>query len=157
MPDADKYNYHATSITEIDEPGIYRVYTREFVPDAEQIAKNSRKINMNDLGGLDAFIQGQVKANALMQEVDLLIAPTVPAASPVLQKEDPESGRQRLMYTRPFNLLGLPVIQIPAGFCPAGLPWGFQLVGHPFQEALLLRLAHHFMAQTTAWRRLPVL
>jgi aspartyl-tRNA(Asn)/glutamyl-tRNA(Gln) amidotransferase subunit A len=51
----------------------------------------------------------------------------------------------------------LPAIQIPAGFCPAGLPLGFQLVGHPFQEALLLRLAHHFMAETTSLVRRPQL
>jgi len=100
-----------------------------------------------------------------MQGIDVLILPCMPCALPTLADADVERSGEAVraligritMYTRPFNLLGLPVVQIPAGFCPAGLPWGFQLVGHPFQEALLLRLAHHFMAQTTAWRRLPVL
>jgi Asp-tRNA(Asn)/Glu-tRNA(Gln) amidotransferase A subunit family amidase len=37
------------------------------------------------------------------------------------------------------------------------LPWGFQLVGRPFQEGLLLRLAHQFMAQTPSLSRRPAL
>ena len=31
--------------------------------------------------------------------------------------------------TRPFNLLGLPAIAMPAGLDSQGLPLGFQLVG----------------------------
>jgi aspartyl-tRNA(Asn)/glutamyl-tRNA(Gln) amidotransferase subunit A len=100
-----------------------------------------------------------------MQGIDVLILPCMPYALPTIADADVERSGEAVraligritMYTRPFNLLGLPVIQIPAGFCPAGLPWGFQLVGHPFQEALLLRLAHHFMGQTPSLVRRPQL
>jgi aspartyl-tRNA(Asn)/glutamyl-tRNA(Gln) amidotransferase subunit A len=100
-----------------------------------------------------------------MRGIDVLILPCMPYALPTIADSDVDRSGEAVraligritMYTRPFNLLGLPVVQIPAGFCPAGLPWGFQLVGHPFQEGLLLRLAQHFMAQTPSMVRRPQL
>jgi aspartyl-tRNA(Asn)/glutamyl-tRNA(Gln) amidotransferase subunit A len=103
--------------------------------------------------------------NSTMADVDVLIMPCMPYALPTIADSDVDSSGEAVraligritMFTRPFNLMGLPVVQIPAGFCPAGLPWGFQLVGRPFQEGLLLRLAHHFMAQTPLLSRRPAL
>jgi len=103
--------------------------------------------------------------DASMAGIDVLLMPCMPYALPTIEASDVDSSGEAVralisritMFTRPFNLMGLPVVQIPAGFCPAGLPWGFQLVGHPFQEALLLRLAHHFMAQTPLLSRQPAL
>ena len=103
--------------------------------------------------------------DASMAGIDVLLMPCMPYALPTIAGSDVDSSGEAVraligritMFTRPFNLLGLPVVQIPAGFCPAGLPWGFQLVGRPFQEALLLRLAHHFMAQTPLLMRQPAL
>jgi aspartyl-tRNA(Asn)/glutamyl-tRNA(Gln) amidotransferase subunit A len=103
--------------------------------------------------------------NSTMDQVDVLLMPCMPYALPTMADSDVDSSGEAVrvligritMFTRPFNLMGLPVVQIPAGFCPAGLPWGFQLVGRPFQEGLLLRLAHHFMAQTPLLSRRPAL
>ena len=103
--------------------------------------------------------------DASMAGIDVLLMPCMPYALPTIAASDVDSSGEAVraligritMFTRPFNLLGLPVVQIPAGFCPAGLPWGFQLVGRPFQEALLLRMAHHFMAQTPLLARQPAL
>lgn len=40
-----------------------------------------------------------------------------------------------------FNLLGNPAVVVPAGFSADGSPIGVQLVGRPFEEGLLLRVA----------------
>jgi aspartyl-tRNA(Asn)/glutamyl-tRNA(Gln) amidotransferase subunit A len=58
--------------------------------------------------------------------------------------------------TRPINALGLPALSVPCGFSTAGLPIGLQLIGRPFDEALLLRLGHAY-EQSTSWhtRRPP--
>ena len=50
--------------------------------------------------------------------------------------------------TWPINYLGLPGLSVPAGFSKSGLPIGFQLVGRPFAEATLLRIAAAYERET---------
>ncbi|MEN3308468.1 MAG: aspartyl-tRNA(Asn)/glutamyl-tRNA(Gln) amidotransferase subunit [Micromonosporaceae bacterium] len=45
------------------------------------------------------------------------------------------------MQTIPFNVTGHPALSLPTGFAGNGLPIGLQLVGRPFDEATLLRVA----------------
>jgi aspartyl-tRNA(Asn)/glutamyl-tRNA(Gln) amidotransferase subunit A len=52
--------------------------------------------------------------------------------------------------TWPINYLGLPGLAVPAGFTRNGLPVGFQLVGRPFSEAHLLRIAAAY-EKVTDW------
>ena len=49
---------------------------------------------------------------------------------------------------------GQPAITVPMGFTSAGLPAGLQILGRPFAEPLLLRLAHGY-EQATKHRRPP--
>jgi Asp-tRNA(Asn)/Glu-tRNA(Gln) amidotransferase A subunit family amidase len=49
---------------------------------------------------------------------------------------------------------GLPAISIPAGFTPAGLPVGLELLARDFQEAALLSIAYSY-EQTMLPRRPP--
>src|SRR3546814_18913949 len=56
--------------------------------------------------------------------------------------------------SRPFNYLGLPSLSLPAGFTESGLPTGFQLVGRPFDEAILLRAGHAY-GQEAGWTARP--
>jgi aspartyl-tRNA(Asn)/glutamyl-tRNA(Gln) amidotransferase subunit A len=42
---------------------------------------------------------------------------------------------------RAINLLGLPALSVPCGQCRRGLPIGLQIIGKPFAEALILRVA----------------
>ena len=50
----------------------------------------------------------------------------------------------------PFNVTGQPALVIPAGFAKSGLPLSLQLVGHPFGEAMLYRVAQ-FYEDATGW------
>lgn len=40
----------------------------------------------------------------------------------------------------PFNATGQPVLSVPCGFDPAGLPIGLQIAGRPFAEARVCRI-----------------
>ena len=51
---------------------------------------------------------------------------------------------------------GLPAVTVPAGFADDGMPVGVELLGRPFAEADLLKLAYAF-EQATHFRRLPPL
>jgi aspartyl-tRNA(Asn)/glutamyl-tRNA(Gln) amidotransferase subunit A len=53
--------------------------------------------------------------------------------------------------TLPINIAGLPAISIPAGFAD-GLPIGMQIIGPPFSEETLLRIAYAY-EQATEWHK----
>jgi amidase len=50
-----------------------------------------------------------------------------------------------------------PAISVPAGFTPAGLPVGLQIVGRYRDDFGVLQLAHAFEAQTQIWKHRPPL
>ena len=101
---------------------------------------------------------------AAVAGVDAVIAPVAPVAAPTIaasdvgNSPDAEAVIQRLTrFTRPINYLGLPSLAIPAGFTAGGLPVGVQLVGRPFDEAMLLRIGAGLQRATDFHERVPVL
>ena len=60
-------------------------------------------------------------------------------------------------FTMPFNVAGYPAISICSGFGEGGLPVAIQLVGKPFQEPTVLRIADAFEKATEFRNRRPVL
>ena len=59
--------------------------------------------------------------------------------------------------TRPFNTLGVPALSVPCGFDRNGAPIGLQLVGRPFDEAMLYRIGHAYQGATDFHQKVPVL
>ena len=59
------------------------------------------------------------------------------------------------IFTVSANLTGLPAISLPAGFTQTRLPIGFQLMGRPFDEATLFRLADAYEREAPWWRERP--
>ena len=55
----------------------------------------------------------------------------------------------------PANVTGQPSLSIPCGFSEEGLPIGLQLIGRPFEEDILLRIAGAYEDATTWHRRRP--
>ena len=80
--------------------------------------------------------------------VDVVLAPTTAQPPPVVHDFDHRGGlsTDRTMIkacpvTWPWNLLGWPSINVPAGFTSDGLPIGVQLMGPANSEPLLISLA----------------
>ncbi|MEI8400398.1 MAG: amidase [Alcaligenaceae bacterium] len=95
-----------------------------------------------------------------MQELDVLVCPTMPIPVPTREEADVETpGKVFGVVTaltplvRPFNYLGLPSLTMPIGVDRVGMPIGAQLVGRPFAEARLLSVAHQ-LSKDIAWDRL---
>lgn len=91
--------------------------------------------------------------------VDVMFTPTFPLEVPTLGDTDAAIGsnairiNEKLAWcTRAINYLGLPGLSVPCGFSANGLPVGFQLVGRPFSEGLLLGIADAYQ-QDTGWHR----
>ncbi len=96
-----------------------------------------------------------------MQRVNALVLPTMPVPAITVEQIDQqisidgfpeESTAALLRLTRAFNLSSLPAISLPCGFTTNGLPIGLQLAGKPFEEAMILRIAHAYQ-QLTDWHR----
>ena len=95
---------------------------------------------------------------------DVLLAPSTPMAAPALDDrqvtlgDGPSPVRPALIrFTQPFNLSGHPSCSVPCGFTAGGLPIGMQIVGRPFDEAAVLRVADAFQRLTDFHARRPVL
>lgn len=101
---------------------------------------------------------------ALMQPLHALVLPTIPVAAYPEEQSDTDitidgvtenSGAALLRITKIFNLTGLPAVSLPCGFSTDGLPLGLQIAGKPFEEAMILRIAHAYQ-QMTDWHRREV-
>ncbi|MET8131838.1 amidase [Streptomyces sp. NPDC005251] len=98
----------------------------------------------------------QRRVGALFDTYDVLLAPTTAAPPPRIGAMLGLSGfrTDRAMiaacpYAWPWNILGWPGVNVPAGFVGEGLPVGAQLLGPADSEPLLVSLA----AQLEADRR----
>lgn len=102
---------------------------------------------------------------AAFRKVDVFVCPTLPfTATPIGattvqidQGVDEDMLSAIMQYTGVASLTGLPAMNVPCGFDPDGLPIGMQLIGRPFDEALLFRLGHAFQSATDFHRRAPAL
>ncbi len=76
-------------------------------------------------------------------QVDAVLTPTTP--SPAFKtgekSDDPIAMYLNDVFTVPAPLAGLPGISVPAGLSNEGLPLGLQLIGKPFDEETVLRVA----------------
>jgi aspartyl-tRNA(Asn)/glutamyl-tRNA(Gln) amidotransferase subunit A len=87
------------------------------------------------------------------EAIDVLVAPSTPAAAPPIGAPVLENGEELrsglLRLAGPFNTTGFPALSLPCGFTGNGLPIGLQLAGAPRRERLLLRVARAFEMQSS--------
>ena len=89
------------------------------------------------------------------EKVDAIVTPTSPSAAFKIGEKSGDPLQMYLsdIFTISCNLAGISGISLPCGFTAAPkLPIGLQLLGQPFGEATLLKLAHAY-EQSTPWHR----
>lgn len=145
---AESYALHADTVRR--QPQMYREGTRT-------------RIHFGALVTAQDLLQAQRirarlarEASGLLERVDALIFPG--PATPALRFEEvstrevmPPAAR----YTSPWNLLGLPALVLPCGFSREGLPVSMQIVGRPFDEAMVFRIARAYERATDWHTRRP--
>ena len=118
-------------------------------------------------GYYDAYYLKALKVRTLIRRefeeafrrCDAILTPTSP--TPAFRfgekTDDPLQMYLADIFTIPCNLAGLPGISVPCGLTVAGLPIGLQVLGKPFDEATVLRVAYAY-EQATEWhtRRPPL-
>lgn len=92
--------------------------------------------------------QDQRRVGSIFRIVDVVLAPTTAQPPPLVHAFDDlgswETDRAMIAacpVTWPWNLLGWPSVNVPAGFTDEGLPIGVQLMGPANSEGLLVSLA----------------
>ncbi len=100
--------------------------------------------------------------NQLFENVDVIATPAISiTAAKIGQLEIEVQGKTenvRLAMTRnirALNLTGLPLMSVPCGFDPKGLPIGLQLIAPLFDEAALLDVGHAFQLVTNWHKSTP--
>ena len=99
-----------------------------------------------------------------LEDHDVIVLPASPTLAPPIAQSTGSPGGYyqgrldlgRRQYTSPAALAGLPAISVPCGFSDSDLPIGVQIIGRPFAEADLLRIAHRY-EKAAGWsdRRAP--
>ncbi len=100
------------------------------------------------------------RMSEILASVDGILTPSTGCTAPLLRDDALVSGEsdlallERIMRFAPLaNLTGLPAITFPSGYDHSSLPVGCQIIGRPWREDVLLRIAH--VAEGPAERRRP--
>ena len=100
--------------------------------------------------------------DAVFENIDVILAPTLPVVAPRIGEKEVVIGGEKetvrsalVRLNRPANLTGHPAISIPCGFTRAGLPIGLQLIGPRWSEARLLSIALAYEDATEWHKRRP--
>ncbi len=160
------------AISQVEGAAMQRDWIRDRLDDYDH------NVRIRQLSGSLIPAQAYYKAQRLrtvlrnqmidaLNSVDVLVLPTssipapkIPAEAGIGSKAEAKSvfsGRRT--FTNPGNLAGVPALSVPCGFTTDSpeLPIGLQIMGRPFDEATVLKVAHAY-EQNSTWhtRRPPI-
>jgi aspartyl-tRNA(Asn)/glutamyl-tRNA(Gln) amidotransferase subunit A len=156
--DGVKYGF---SYTDTDSMWDAMEKTRQFGFGAEVKRRIMLGTYALSAGYYDAYYLKAQKVRTLIrrefdqafEKYDALITPTSPTL-PFKIGEKVDNPLQMYLSdvcTLPINIAGVPAISIPAGFGD-GLPIGMQIIGKPFGEETILKVAYAY-EQATEWHK----
>jgi aspartyl-tRNA(Asn)/glutamyl-tRNA(Gln) amidotransferase subunit A len=90
-----------------------------------------------------------------LRDVDVILTPTQPTTALRIGQSTSRIGSREesvfevsARFCAPMNLSGLPAASVPCGFSLEKMPIGLQIIGKPFDEATVLRVADAFERNT---------
>ncbi len=141
-----------------------RTRMQDFGPDLQALLGSMAPPVAALMSGIRACDALTVHVRKLLESVDVLVTPTTPLAAALIGQDTVSYGGitgdivlAMIRCTAPFNATHLPALSLPCGFTRNALPIGMQIVGRPFDEAMVLRVGHAY-EQATDWHlRKPAL
>ena len=131
----------------------------------------NRYLKWGNLTGAAHYIKAQ-RIRSLMckdfdlalKKVDAIITPTLPITAPKVGEDEVSVGTTQMHYNLafrrnmyPLTMTGLPAISLPCGFSQGSLPIGLQIIGRPFDEPGIIRIANNYEKSTDWHLRRPSL
>lgn len=162
MPDArsvsSNWEAHCGVQTAVAHADTYPQRASEYGPALSRLIDGGRALSGMDYQRilLDAQrFTGEM--DALMNELDVVLAPVQPYAAPTHAKLaslalDPEANRRLIQFTAPFNVSGHPCLSLPIGFTQSDMPIGGQFIARKGGEAVLCR-AGMAVQKISDWHR----
>jgi aspartyl-tRNA(Asn)/glutamyl-tRNA(Gln) amidotransferase subunit A len=163
VPNHDQINLIWAAALSAEAAAIHRKWLRERPDDYGPMVR--RRIEFGLYQPATRYLEALTLREKYLREYcatafatcDVLLTPTTPVPAPQLADVDVADGEQMpelvlrvSRNTRPISYLGLPALSVPCGFTNDGLPVAFQLIGRPFNEALLCTLGNAYQ-QATEW------
>jgi aspartyl-tRNA(Asn)/glutamyl-tRNA(Gln) amidotransferase subunit A len=99
----------------------------------------------------------RAELKAAMADLDIVLTAVFPGEAPKIDALPKWDVFQTPSFMMPFNVAGYPAMSVCSGFGAGGLPVAMQLVGKPFQEAMVLRVADAFEKATSFRDRRPAI
>ncbi len=162
--DGVRYGYRASDYNDLFE---FYAKTRDegFGPEVKRRIMLGTHVLSS--GYYDAYYGKALKVKALikreflnaLKEVDILVSPTSPTTAFKFGEKlsDPVSMYLSDIFTVSINLATVPALSLLGGFSKDNLPIGIQLIGKPFDEITLLRVANYFESSHDFTKKIPLL
>jgi aspartyl-tRNA(Asn)/glutamyl-tRNA(Gln) amidotransferase subunit A len=87
-------------------------------------------------------------ADQAFKDIDVFLLPTTPTTVPAIKAARANPQALSPENTAFANYYGLPAISVLCGFDAKNLPLGLQIVGRPWGESTVLRLAYQYQVST---------
>ncbi|MGW1554622.1 amidase [Streptomyces sp. NPDC002346] len=114
-----------------------------------QLVEDGHRVSRTDyLAALDHAAEQRRRLHALFESVDAVLAPAAPGPAPAGL-----AATGSPVFSRPWQVLGLPTVTVPGHRDANGLPLGVQLIGRVSGDEHLLAVAHrmeHLLTPPTA-------
>ena len=94
---------------------------------------------------------------AAMRDLDVVITAGAPGEAAKMDAIPKWDLFDKPNFTMPFNVTGYPALCVCSGFGPAAMPVSVQIVGKPFQDAMVLRVGDAFEKATDTRSKRPAL
>ncbi len=135
-----------------ERAALQREHAEELTPVVRHGLQEMEKTSLLQyFDALTALRQWRRQAGAFFERCDLLITPALPNAAIAIgartftiDGEEQPNTFGLIAFTAPFNATGQPVVSMPCGFTPDGLPVAVQIAGRFGDDLLVLQAARAF-------------
>jgi aspartyl-tRNA(Asn)/glutamyl-tRNA(Gln) amidotransferase subunit A len=141
--------YHQASLR--SNPDLFEDETRLLLETGEMILATTY------INAQRARVAVKAAFREALRDVDVILTPTQPTTALKIGQSMARIGAREesvfavsARFCAPLNLSGLPAASVPCGFSPEKMPIGLQIIGRPFDEATVLKVADAF-EQNTEW------
>ena len=93
--------------------------------------------------------------NASLSRYDALLTLSALSTAPRFDQPTDSLSSASPIQTIPFNVTGHPAMGVPTGLGASGLPIGVQIVGRPFDEAMVFRIGRA-VEELSGWERVTL-